>query len=77
MVLLFLSSPAAFIGPNSNCEVISDVLEQSHFRADAVGYISLFGNVNVEADAGTAVVVSNGIEVDQSLFDWTYYNHSN
>tara|TARA_R110000772_G_scaffold205751_2_gene316375 strand:+ start:91 stop:1173 length:1083 start_codon:yes stop_codon:yes gene_type:complete len=60
-----------------NCEVISDVLEQSHFRADAVGYISLFGNVNVEADAGTAVVVSNGIEVDQSLFDWTYYNHSN
>ena len=60
-----------------NCEVISDVLEQAHFRADAVGYISLFGNVNVEGDAGTAVVVSNGVEINQSLFDWTYYKLTN
>ena len=60
-----------------NCEVISDVLEQAHFRADAVGYISLFGNVNVEEDAGTAVVVSNGVEVNQSLFEWTYYKLTN
>lgn len=61
-----------------NCEVISDELEQAHFRADAVGYLSYFGNVNFETDGGTAVVVSsmsNG--VNQSLFDWTYYKQTN
>ena len=56
-----------------NCEVISD-LSQAHFRADAEGYVGLFGNVNVESDLGTSVVVEtlpNGIE--QSVFGWTYW----
>jgi len=61
-----------------NCEVISDVLEESHFRADAIGHISLFGNVNVEADAGTAVVVSNMLNgINHSIFEWTYYKLTN
>lgn len=60
-----------------NCQVISDVLEQAHFRADAVGYISLFGDVAIEANVGTAVVVSTlSSGIDQNIFNWTYwYNH--
>lgn len=59
-----------------NCEVITD-LAQAHFRADAEGYVSLFGNVNIESDAGTNVIVdtlANGI--DQSLFSWTYWSNN-
>jgi len=57
----------------TNCEVIS-TLAQAHFRAGAEGYVSLYGNVNVEADAGTAVVVDTlGVGVDYSTFNWMYY----
>jgi len=57
-----------------NCEIVADTA-QVHFRAEAEGYISLFGNVNIEADPGTSVIVDllpNGI--DQSTFGWTYYS---
>ena len=61
-----------------NSEVISDELEQAHFRADALGYLSCFGNVNFEQDEGTAVVVSDMLNgIDQSQFDWTYYKQTN
>ena len=59
-----------------NCEVVSE-LAQAHFRADAVGYLSYFGNLNIQADPGTAVAVNtlpNGI--DQSLFSWTYWSNN-
>jgi len=59
-----------------NCEVVSESA-QAHFRADAVGYLSYFGNLNIQADPGTAVTVntlSNGI--DQSLFSWTYWSNN-
>ena len=61
-----------------NSEVIYDGLSQAHFRADAVGYISLFGNVNVEENSGTAVVVSEMLSgIDMEQFSWTYYNLKN
>jgi len=61
-----------------NSEVIYDGLSQAHFRADAVGYISLFGNVNIEADSGTAVVVNEMLSgIDREQFNWTYYNFKN
>ena len=61
-----------------NAEVFYDNLSQAHFRADAVGYISLFGNVNVEANSGTAVVVSSlSSQIDREQFNWTYYISQN
>lgn len=57
----------------TNCTVIADTA-QAHFRAAAEGYVSYFGNVNVEADLGTNVVVdtlTTGIDI--SIFNWTYY----
>lgn len=60
----------------TNCEVISD-LAQAHFRSSAEGFVSYYGNVNIEVDLGTNVTteqLTNGLE--QSLFNWTYwYNH--
>lgn len=57
-----------------NCEVSSNELAQAHFRADAVGYISLYGNVNIEANEGTAVVVSDLLNpINKDSFSWTYY----
>jgi hypothetical protein len=60
-----------------NITVISNETEDMHFRADAVGYISLFGDVAIEANVGTAVVVSTlSSGIDQNIFNWTYwYNH--
>ena len=47
-----------------------------HFRAEAVGYISLFGDVAVEANVGTAVVVSTlSSGLDEGIFNWTYYKN--
>ena len=55
-------------------EVVSDELEQAHFRADALGYLSCFGNVNFEANEGTAVVVNTLTSgIDHSMFSWTYW----
>jgi hypothetical protein len=57
-----------------NSEVISNELEQAHFRADAVGYLSYFGNLNIEANSGTAVVVDTLVSgIDHSVFGWTYW----
>jgi hypothetical protein len=57
----------------TNCEVIAD-LAQAHFRAGAEGYVSLYGNVNVESDAGTAVVVDTlPVGLEYSTFNWMYY----
>lgn len=57
-----------------NSEVISNELEQAHFRADVVGYLSYFGNLNIEADTGTAVVVDTLVSgIDHSVFGWTYW----
>jgi len=56
-----------------NCEIVSD-LAQAHFRAAAEGYVQYFGNLNIEADLGTNVVVdtlTTGIDI--SIFNWTYY----
>jgi len=57
----------------TNCEIISD-LSQAHFRDNAEGFISYYGNVNIETDLGTNVTteqLTNGI--DQNLFNWTYW----
>ena len=55
-------------------EVVSDELEQAHFRADALGYLSYFGNVNFEADEGTAVVLNESLSgLNHSDFNWTYW----
>lgn len=60
------------------CEVYYNMLSQAHFRADAVGYISLFGNVNIEEESGTAVVVSEMSEgIGRQQFEWTYYHLKN
>ena len=57
----------------TNCESISE-LSQAHFRAAAIGYVSLFGNFNIEADSNTNVQVDNlPTGVDYSIFNWTYY----
>jgi len=46
---------------------------QVHLRDGAKGYISIAGIFNVEADAGTDVVVDSlVIGVDEMIFDWTY-----
>jgi hypothetical protein len=45
---------------------------QCHFRDAAQGYISITGAYNIEADAGTNVVVdSNPTGADLSVFNWT------
>ena len=57
----------------TNCEIISD-LSQAHFRDNAEGFISYYGNVNIETNLGTNVTteqLTNGI--DQNLFNWTYW----
>lgn len=57
----------------TNCEVVANIA-QAHFRAAAQGYITLFGNINIEADVDTYVLVDmlqSGI--DHSIFNWTYY----
>jgi len=57
----------------TNCESIFE-LSQAHFRAEASGYVSLFGNFNIEADPGTNVQVDNlSTGADYSKFNWTYY----
>tara|TARA_R100000455_G_C6242602_1_gene101115 strand:+ start:45 stop:245 length:201 start_codon:yes stop_codon:yes gene_type:complete len=57
----------------TNCESISEI-SQAHFRAEASGYISLFGNFNIEADPGTNVQVDSlSTGADYSKFNWTYY----
>ena len=57
-----------------NSEVISDELEQAHFRAEALGNLSYFGNVNFEADEGTAVLVDTLVSsINHSEFNWTYW----
>ena len=57
-----------------NITVISNETEDMHFRADAVGYISLFGDIEIEADLGTAVVVDTLVSgIDHSVFGWTYW----
>ena len=57
-----------------NSEVVSDELEQAHFRADAVGYLSYFGDVNFEVNEGTAVVVNELVSgINHSEFNWTYW----
>ncbi len=61
-----------------NCEVLYNNTSEAHFRADAAGYVSLFGDVNIEANNGTDVVVSQlSTEIDHSVFDWTYYKQKN
>jgi hypothetical protein len=45
---------------------------QCHFRDGAEGYISMSGMFNIEADAGTNVVVDTlVIGADETAFDWT------
>jgi len=57
----------------TNCEVVADTA-QAHFRAAAQGYVTLFGNVNIEADADTDVLVDTlQSGIDHSVFIWTYY----
>ena len=57
----------------TNCEVAADTA-QAHFRAAAQGYVTLFGNVNIETDADTDVLVDTlQSGIDHSVFNWTYY----
>lgn len=42
-----------------------------HFRDGAAGYVNFHGNANVEADAGTNVVVDTTAKYDLSKFYWT------
>lgn len=59
-----------------NCEIISDVLEEAHFRAEATGHISYFGNINFEANQGTSVVLDQLFSpIDHSNFQWTYWSN--
>lgn len=58
-----------------NCEVYSNSLEHAHFRADAIGSISITGNVEIEADPGTAVNIISCQELDKSIFSWTYWKN--
>jgi len=45
---------------------------QCHFRDGAEGYISMSGMFNIEADAGTNVVVDTlVIGANEAVFDWT------
>ena len=55
-----------------NCTIIG--IAEAHFRADATGFIELYGDCNIEADEGTAVLVTNATNpIDESIFDWTCY----
>jgi hypothetical protein len=57
----------------TNCEVVAD-LAQTHFRAGAEGHVSLYGNVNIEADVSTNVTVDTlQTSIGHSAFNWTYY----
>ena len=57
-----------------NSEVVSDELEQAHFRAEALGNLSYFGNVNFEVDEGTAVLVDTLVSgINHLEFNWTYW----
>ena len=57
-----------------NCEIISDVLEEAHFRAEATGHISYFGNINFEVNQGTSVVLDQLFSpIEHFNFQWTYW----
>lgn len=64
----------------TNCELDNTLIwpwpSYAHFRSQANGNVSLFGDFDVEADAGTNVIVDtlSEVEFNKSIFNWTYYN---
>ena len=63
----------------TNCELDNTLIwpwpSYVHFRSQANGNVSLFGDFDIEADAGTNVVVDtlSGVGFDRNIFTWTYY----
>jgi len=55
-----------------NGTFISTDSVQCHFRANATGYVSYEGIANIEADAGTNVIVDTlTIGANRNILDWT------
>ena len=51
--------------------LISEDTLEIHFRDFAVGSVQFIGDVNIESDSGTSVVVDTTMGADLSVFNWT------